>query len=169
MGAPDVPDPVRAADDRRGADDPAFPMIPSGAAAPGTVRDAMLHGPKTLPVDATVADALAAFAGGHVHMLLLTDGPTLVGTLVVADLPDAETAASGAGRALDHATLDGRTVSLDTWVDDALQQMATNGLRRLAVVGPHGDLLGLMCLKRRGNGFCSDEDVASRASDRLTG
>ena len=164
-----MPDPTRAAPDGRSAGDPALLADLSDAAAPATVRDAMLHGPKTLPADGTVADAVAAFAGGHVHMLLLTDGPTLVGTLVVADLPaGAEAGAAGAGPALRHATLDGRTVPPDALVDDALRAMAGRGLRRLAVVGRDGELLGLMCLKRRGDGFCSDEDVASRAGDRPT-
>lgn len=165
-----MPEPTRPARDGRGAGDPASLLAPAEAAAPAAVRDAMLHGPKTLPVDATVADAVAAFAGGHVHMLLMTDGPTLVGTLVVDDLPPgAETGAAAAGPALRRATLDGRTVSPDALVDDALRAMAGRGLRRLAVVDRAGHLLGLMCLKRRGDGFCSDEDVASRAGDRPTG
>ena len=37
---------------------------------------------------------------------------------------------------------------------------------RLAVVDPHGVLLGLLCLKRSRRGFCSAEDVAARERER---
>jgi hypothetical protein len=45
------------------------------------------------------------------------------------------------------------------------QSMLRNRLRRIAVVDEHGALLGLLCLKRSGTGFCSDDDVAARAAD----
>lgn len=38
--------------------------------------------------------------------------------------------------------------------------------RRLAVIDDHGMLLGLLCLKRTGLGFCSDTDVQARADER---
>jgi len=37
-----------------------------------------------------------------------------------------------------------------------------HGIRRVAVVNADGSLLGLMCLKQRMRGFCSDGDVAAR-------
>ena len=50
---------------------------------------------------------------------------------------------------------------------EAVQELLIErGLRRLAVVDRDGTLLGLMCLKRTRTGFCSDEDVASRAQSR---
>ena len=41
--------------------------------------------------------------------------------------------------------------------------MREQGTRRLAVVDDDGDLLGLLCLKRTLDGFCSDADVRARA------
>ncbi len=38
------------------------------------------------------------------------------------------------------------------------------GLRRLAVVDDNGLLMGLLCLKRKLTGFCSDADVAARGA-----
>lgn len=50
---------------------------------------------------------------------------------------------------------------------EAVQELLVErGLRRVAVVGHDGTLLGLMCLKRSWTGFCSDDDVASRAQSR---
>jgi len=55
-------------------------------------------------------------------------------------------------------------------VDDDLavvsRAMEETGRRRLAVVDPGGRLAGLLCRKRSGRGFCSDEGVAARAADR---
>jgi len=47
--------------------------------------------------------------------------------------------------------------------------MSRTGRRRLAVVDDGGVLVGLLCLKRTGRGFCSDLDVASRAASRRPG
>ena len=44
-----------------------------------------------------------------------------------------------------------------------LDQLIAAGARRLAVVDGHGLLRGLVCLKRRRTGFCSDLDVRARA------
>ncbi|MDP3966681.1 MAG: hypothetical protein Q8Q02_00245 [Nocardioides sp.] len=38
--------------------------------------------------------------------------------------------------------------------------------RRLAVVDDDGLLVGLVCLKARGTGFCSNADVTTRALGR---
>jgi len=129
------------------------------------VRDVMLRHPKTLSPHASIEETRAALANDHVHMVLLTDGRTLVGTVVRADLPGAE---AGAGPALPWSKLDGRTVSPDGRVDTVQQLLVERGLRRVAVVDPEGALLGLVCLKRRRTGLCSDADVASRARDSLT-
>lgn len=131
------------------------------------VGHVMLRRPRTLPVDATTARAVAELSAEHVHMLLLTDGRTLAGTLVATDLPlDAATGVTGTTPALQHARLHGRTVSPAAAAGDVERAMVERGVRRLAVVDEQGALLGLMCLKRRGRGFCSDDDVASRACER---
>jgi len=126
------------------------------------VADVVVRLPKTWGPRATVAEARAAFEHDHVHMLLLTERGRLLGTLLRADLP-----APGAddGRALAVATLEGRTVSPRLSAEDARQLLLTTGQRRLAVVDDSGHLLGLLCLKRRLSGFCSDADVAARAAD----
>lgn len=51
------------------------------------VSDVMLRRPKVLDAQATVDEARVALANDHVHMVLLSQGSTLVGTLVRADLP----------------------------------------------------------------------------------
>jgi hypothetical protein len=45
--------------------------------------------------------------------------------------------------------------------------MRRAGRRRLAVTSEDGRLLGLLCLKASGRGFCSDEDVAARGQRSL--
>lgn len=131
-----------------------------------TVADVMVRRPKTMPVTTTVGEALTAFAGGHVHMLLVTDGATVVGTVVAGDLPKGDNdPREELSPVLRYASLSGRTVHVGASAAAVERTMVAHGLRRLAVVDTAGTLLGLMCLKRRGRGFCSDADVASRAHD----
>lgn len=122
--------------------------------------DVALRHPKTMARKVTVADARAAFADSHVHMLLITAAGRLLGTVIRDDLP---ADAPGTEPALRYAELGDRTISPDTPVDDARALLHERGWRRLAVVDPSGRLLGLLCLKRRRTGFCSDEGVAARS------
>jgi CBS domain-containing protein len=125
--------------------------------------DLVVRLPKTMGPGATVAEARAAFADDHVHMLLLTDAGRLLGTLLPGDLGDS---AADDSPASDHATLDDRTVSPSLPAEDARLLLLASGQRRRAVVDGSGRLLGLLCLKRRRTGFCSDADVAARAAER---
>lgn len=127
------------------------------------VRDVMLRRPKTMPAETSVEEARAALANDHVHLVLLTDGSRLVGTLARTDLPPG---APGSGPALPWSTLRDRTVPATAPADAVPAILAARGLRRLAVVDDDGTLLGLICLKRRRTGFCSDRDVESRARAR---
>lgn len=127
------------------------------------VRDVMLRRPKTMPAETSVEEARAALANDHVHLVLLTDGSTLVGTLARTDLPPG---GPGSGPALPWSTLRDRTVPATAPADAVPAILAARGLRRLAVVDDDGTLLGLICLKRRRTGFCSDRDVESRARAR---
>jgi CBS domain-containing protein len=139
----------------------ALPRTDHGARSVGTtVADVMVRRPKTLPATASVDEALAAFEDDHVHLLLLVDGRRLAGTLTRADLPTL--AGAVVGHAVTFATLAGRTVTPTTGAERAAAQMAAAGVRRLAVVESDDRLLGLLCLKRSGRGFCSDDDVAAR-------
>lgn len=124
-----------------------------------TVADVMIHRPKTLPATASVAEARAELLDDHVHVVLIVESGTLVGTVERIDL----VGAPGSAPALEHAVLDGRTVAPTAAAEDARLLLLARGCRRLAVVDERGALLGLLCLKRRLTGFCSDADVAARA------
>lgn len=128
-----------------------------------TVADVVVRMPKTLGRRTTVAQARAAFENDHVHMLLITDGGILLGTLVRADL--LETAAEDEP-ALAYAVLEGRTIEPGLSAEQARRQLVDGGERRRAVVDETGRLIGLLCLKRRRTGFCSEADVAARAAER---
>ncbi len=128
----------------------------------GAVRDQMITSPKTLPSDATVGRVREAFGNDHVHLVLLTEGTMLRGTLLRKDLAGAPDDAS----ALAIATLDGRTIGPSAAMEQARQVLAATEARRLAVIDREGALLGLLCLKRRRTGFCSESDLDSR---RVTG
>jgi CBS domain-containing protein len=139
------------------------PLSQAGRPLAGrTVADVVVRRPRVLDAAATVAAARSAFEDDHVHMLLLTSGDRLLGTLVRDDLTDAD----ATGSALDHAVLDGRTIDPAVPADVALRDLVARGERRRAVVDDDGRLLGLLCLKRRLTGFCSDHDVAARQAER---
>ncbi|HEY0644174.1 MAG TPA: CBS domain-containing protein [Nocardioides sp.] len=125
-----------------------------------TVTGVMVRDPKKLPATASLDDAATELHDDHVHLVLLVDGARLVGTVERDDLPDGQVAAGA--RAVDFATLGGRTVQSVAAAHDAMALMRINSIRRLAVVDGDDRLLGLLCLKRTGRGFCSDDDVASR-------
>lgn len=127
-----------------------------------TILDVVVRWPKTMPPEATVAQARAALADDHVHMLLITADGRLVGTVVRSDLPPE---VPDDGPAIERASLLGRTVGPDVALEDARELLVSRGQRRLAVVAEDGSLLGLLCLKRKLTGFCSDADVAARAAD----
>lgn len=127
-----------------------------------TAADVMVTVPKTHPVDASVAQVRAAFADDHVHMVLLVSDGVLHGTVRRTDLPPAPPD----GPALRFATLVGRTVAPDEPAEALRLRLVAAGQRRLAVVGARHALLGLVCLKRSGTGFCTDEGVAARAREQ---
>jgi CBS domain-containing protein len=129
------------------------------------VRDVMATRPKTLAASASIDDARSVLADDHVHMVLLTRGATLLGTLVRADLPPG---VPGDGPALPWSTLSGRTAAPDAPAAPVRELLVRTGLRRLAVVDEDGTLLGLLCLKSSGAGFCSDADITSRAMAATT-
>jgi CBS domain-containing protein len=131
----------------------------------GGVAQLMLRSPIVLSASEPLAEVRRVFDSSHVHMVLLTTsgrvGEVLLGTLVRDDLPPA-----GPGTALAHARLEGRTVRADRAATDVRRAMQAAGHRRLAVVDHDGRLMGLLCLKRSGDGFCTDAGVASRRASR---
>lgn len=134
---------------------------PSMGAA--TVGEVMVRRPNVLPGEATVGQVRAELEDDHVHMVLLTRGARLRGTVVRGDIPDT---ARDAQQAVRFARLEGRTVPATAPSDAVLPWLAARSQRRLAVVDDRGLLVGLLCVKARGNGFCSDADVAARAESR---
>lgn len=127
------------------------------------VRSAVVTCPRTWGRGTTVGQARTAFLDDHLHMLLLTEGDRLLGTVVREDL-----AGAPAGDLVVHrAVLEGRTVEPGATVEAVRRSMLRRGQRRVAVVDDAGRLLGLLCLKRHGGGFCRDEDVRARRQGRL--
>ena len=129
-----------------------------------TVADAMLTAPKVCGPDASVADLRDLFEDDHVHCALLADGRRLVSVVERPDLAGA----SGEEPAARFGRLEGRTISADDDLVEAHRQMVAERVRRLAVVDD-GELVGLLCLKKSGDGFCTEEGVAARAAERAGG
>lgn len=128
-------------------------------AAAVRVADAMCTCPAVHPRSATVGQVRAFFRDAHVHMALLVDGGTLVGAIERGDL--APTLADDTPAEL-IATLDGRSARPDALLSETLDAMKRAGRRRIAVTSDDATLLGLLCLKSSGLGFCSDTDVRAR-------
>ncbi len=119
----------------------------------------MIAHPWRSPAAATVDDVRAVLADDHVHLVLLTQGSRLVGTVERTDLPPT---ALGSLPALPFSRLRERTVDPHTSAEVVRADLLRRGSRRMAVVDAHGRLLGLLCLKRSGEGFCSDAGVLAR-------
>ncbi len=123
------------------------------------VRDAMVTEPATHPASTSIAELKELFLNDHMCMALLVDGNKLVTTIEPDDLTakhHADAPATSTG------TTDGRTTRPDVPLTVAAAAMRRAMTRRMAVVDDCGCLIGLLCLKQRGTGFCSDEDVRNR-------
>jgi predicted transcriptional regulator len=107
----------------------------------------------------TVGELRQLFDDDHIHMALLVRNDELVGAVERADL---SAVVSNATPAREIAALNGRTIGPDAALSEAITAMKRSGRRRLAVTTEDGRLLGLLCLKASGRGFCSDADVAAR-------
>ncbi|MEP9385310.1 hypothetical protein [Nocardioides sp. KR10-350] len=129
------------------------------------VADAMVRYPKQFGPAATVADVRVQFGDDHVLAALLVDDGRLQ---TVVERGDLTARLPRIARAADIGTLSGRTVLPDADLRATWALMRSVGRRRLAVVTDRGYLLGLLCLKRSGLGFCSDAGVSARAAERLS-
>ena len=128
-----------------------------------SVADHVVTRPTVHAYEATVGELRTLFLDDHVHMALLLDRGRLVAAVERGDLVPGladEAPASLVG------TLDGRVVRPHASAAATLESMRENGRRRLAVTDEDGTLVGLLCLKASGLGFCSDRDVASRRLGR---
>ncbi|MFP3581379.1 hypothetical protein SB659_17600 [Arthrobacter sp. SIMBA_036] len=129
----------------------------------GTVGAWMVTIPKTFPPSSTVGEVRSLFADDHVHMALVVGAHgELLTTIERADIP---TEAPDATPAAHLGRLEGRT-ALECWsINQTTGWLNHQGRRRLAVVDAGGHLLGLLCLKRSGTGYCSDAGVLARQQE----
>jgi CBS domain-containing protein len=122
----------------------------------------MISSPKLCDEAATVAAVRRLFLDSHVHAAVVTRGRRLITVIercdIASDLADTASIA-GLGR------LDGRVVAAAEPLDPVRRRMRRNNQRRLAVIDPDGQLIGLLCLKRTLKGFCSDHDVQGRMTN----
>jgi CBS domain-containing protein len=131
-----------------------------------TVADAMIQTPKISGSETTVRDAKTQFEDDHVHAVLIVHSGEL---LAVVERSDLEQAESDEESALSLGRLATRVVAGDYPLDAAHQRMTQSDARRLAVVDEGGRLVGLLCLKQHGRGFCSAADLQARADERESG
>lgn len=122
----------------------------------------MVTCPKTHDLDTAIDEIRAFFEDDHVHMaLIVAADQRLVATIERPDLVARSSCRSAAGL----GTLTGRTVGPTTELGAAAAQLRRQRRRRLAVVDDSGRLLGLLCLKKSGTGYCSDDDVRARLAE----
>ena len=126
-----------------------------------TAAEAMLTTPARHPLSATVREIRDFFRDDHVHAALIVSPAGYLEAIVerddIAGCQALDAAAAPLGR------LAGRTVPAGASLTEVLRAMTATGRRRAAVTGADGRLLGLLCLKASRTGFCSDQDVRSRA------
>lgn len=127
-------------------------------------QDVMVTIAKTLPEGALVKAARAQLDDDHVHMVLVVDAVgRLLTTIERSDLPNAR---ADEGRAASIGELNGRATHPLTPLTAIMRELDRSGRRRLAVVDNRGRLLGLVCRKRNGTGFCTNQGVRARLDER---
>ena len=132
----------------------------------GRVGDAMVRHPITHGTAVPLAAIAALLEDDHVHMALIVgSGGELVTTIELADLARAARLDAPA-RTL--GTLAGRTARPRDSLADAADVLRRSRRRRLAVVDEDGSLAGLLCLRRDGRGFCTDEGIRARVAARTS-
>lgn len=125
------------------------------------VADAMVTCATTHGPGSGLETIRAFFEDQHVHMaLIVAAGGRLVTTIERPDLP---AATSSSALAVRLGKLVGRTTRPADPLGVVTATLLREGRRRLAVVDDSGRLLGLLCLKRDGTGYCSDEGIRERA------
>jgi hypothetical protein len=126
------------------------------------VADAMISCPKTHDLATTVGEIRGFFEDDHVHMaLIVATSRLLVTTIERPDLPARSPARSPAA---ELGALTRRTAKPAQALDAVTAALLREPRRRLAVVDDCGRLLGLLCLKKDGTGYCSDASIRQRQS-----
>lgn len=115
-----------------------------------------IHGP-----ECGVAAVRSLFEDGHVHLALIVAPDGLL--LPTIERPDLAAGTSGSAPVAKLGTLIGRTAAPADPLHAATATLLRTGRRRLAVVDDSGLLLGLLCLKKDGSGYCTDEGIRARA------
>jgi hypothetical protein len=140
----------------------ALPPVAGDARTGQFVADAMISCPKTHDLGTTADEIRAFFEDDHVHMaLIVKTDRRLVTTIERADLsasPPVHTLAAELG------TLTGRTAGPAQKLEAVTAGLLRERRRCQAVVDDCGRLLGLLCLKKDGSGYCSDDNVRQRQS-----
>lgn len=122
-------------------------------AADQAVQDVMIKRPKTLPIDASVADVRRLFENGSVQTGLLVDGDRFRAAIERPNVPDS---APDDAPAVDFAVTPTATVNPTTPMRTAIDLLDSESTRRLVVVDDDGETLrGLICLNHSRSGFCS--------------
>jgi CBS domain-containing protein len=126
-----------------------------------SVRDAMTENPRSIGASASVVEAARLMREEHIGSLPITDDEKLVGmitdrditTMVVAEAADPETTSVG-----DVSSRDPISVEPDKDLEEAVQLMARNQVRRLPVV-ENGRLVGIV----------AQADIALKENEKKTG
>lgn len=125
-----------------------------------TAAEVMLTTPVRHPLSATVGEIRDFFGDDHVHAALIVSPAGYLEAVVERDDIAGSQALDAVAAPLGQ--LAGRTVSAGDNVAEICPAMTAAGRRRAAVISVDGRLLGLLCLKARRAGFCSDQDVHAR-------
>ena len=127
-----------------------------------TVRDAMTSGPRTLPPDATIADAARAMRDEDSGIMPVVDGDRLEGVLTDRDIVVrvvAEGRDPGSTHVRDAISARLVTIDPDQGLDEAMRLMAEHRVRRLPVCEEDGRLVGML----------AQADVARHGDESRTG
>jgi CBS domain-containing protein len=137
-------------------------MGPFEPHAARTASEAMVVPTYLHDASTTVAKLREFFRDDHVQCALITNGFRLLAVVTRSDLTDA----GDSDPARRFGTLTGRVARPDDILEPLRLAMLGRGMRRMAVIGARGRLLGLLCLKRSGVGFCTAADIQARADER---
>ncbi|WP_022918796.1 CBS domain-containing protein [Ruania albidiflava] len=128
------------------------PSIGHDEARDRTVGEVMVKRPKTLPLNASVAEAREFFTNPKVLTAVLVEGEEFAGLLDRDTLPDWE---PGADSVAVYARTAVPTITPDRPVSDAVELMKGEDLLRLVVLDQDGRTLrGLLCIDHDRTGFC---------------
>ena len=129
-----------------------------GCVASVMVTICKTHGPET-----RLAEIRRLLDDDHVHIALIVAADGQLLTTIERD--DLSEAIPGSVPACHLGTIASRVIGPHQSLEYAMAALKRGRRRRLAVIDNSGRLLGLLCLKRHGDGFCSDEGVRQRAAE----